>query len=118
MHDIPLSGHMGVTKTKYAVRRLVWWPTVRQDVTRDVLTCNSCQKAKVSNQQRAGFIVPLQIPNWRWSSISVDLITQLPETVNGNTCIVVFVNRLSNMVHFAAAPTNTSAMECAKIFRH
>lgn len=60
----------------------------------------------------------MDIPVRRWSSISVDLITQLPETVNGNTCIVVFVDRLSKMVHFAAAPNNTGAYECANLFRH
>ena len=27
----------------------------------------------------------------------MDLITQLPEMVNGNTCIVVFVDRLSKI---------------------
>ena len=48
----------------------------------------------------------------------MDLITQLPETVKGNTCIVVFVDRLSKLVHFAAAPTDTGAYECAKLFRH
>ena len=45
------------------------------------------------------------------------VITSLPETVNGNTCIV-FVDRLSKMVHFAAAPTYTGALECAKLLRH
>ena len=48
----------------------------------------------------------MDIPLRRWSSISVDLITQLPETVNGNNCIVVIVDRLSKMVHCPAAPTN------------
>jgi len=48
----------------------------------------------------------------------VDLITQLLEAANGNTCIVVFVDRLSKMVHFAVAPTNTGALECAKLFWH
>lgn len=112
MHDTLFSGHLGVTKTVKAVTRLFWWPTVKQDVKQYVLSCNSCQR---NNQRRSGFLVPLQIPDRRWSSISVDLITGLPETVNGNTCIV---DRLSKMVHFAAAPTNTGALECAKLLRH
>ena len=29
MHDTPLSGHLGVTKTQHAMMRLFWWPTVR-----------------------------------------------------------------------------------------
>ena len=118
LHDTPYSGHMGVTKTEKAVTRLFWWPAVRQDVKQYVLSCTSCQRNKPSNQKRSGFLVPQQIPDRRWSSISVDLITGLPETVNGNTCSVVFVDRLTKMVHFGAAPTNTGALECAKLLRH
>ena len=43
-------------------------------------------------------------------------VTQLPETDNGNTCIVVFVDRLSKMVHVAAAPTaheHMNALSCS-----
>lgn len=91
---------------------------MRKDVKRYVQTCHSCQRAKSTNQKRAGFLVPMDIPLRHWSRISVDLITQLPETVNGSTCIVVFVDRLNKMVHFAAALTKTGAFECAKLFRH
>ena len=45
----------------------------------------------------------------RWESISADLITQLLMTTSGNTTIVVFVDRLGKMVHFAAGPTAFSA---------
>ena len=61
---------------------------------------------------------PLQIPIRRWESISVDLITQLPMTTSGNTQIVVFVDRLSKMVHFAAVPTAFTAFGMARLYVH
>ena len=47
-------------------------------------------------------------------SISVDLITHLPPTKSGNTKIIVFVDGLSKMVHFAAKPTSFCAHDMAK----
>jgi hypothetical protein len=50
--------------------------------------------------------------------VSMDFITQLPITHQGNDAIVVFVDRLSKMVHFAATKILVSAEEFARIFRH
>ena len=48
----------------------------------------------------------------------MDFITQLPVTRQGIDAVVVFVDRLSKMVHFAAVKTSVSAEEFAHIFRH
>ena len=42
--------------------------------------------------------------------MSMDLITYLPCTARGYTAVIVFVDRLTNMVHFAPAEV--------EIFRH
>ncbi len=76
---------------------------------------NVSEKKNNSNQKPAGLLQPLQIPGRRWDSISVDLIVQLPPTKQGNTKIVVFVDRLSKMVHLAAVPTNFSAFDMARL---
>ena len=49
----------------------------------------------------AGLLQPLPVPEFRWQWVRVDFITDLPETKAGHTAIVVFVDRLSRMVHFA-----------------
>jgi hypothetical protein len=111
MHNCPYSGHLGITKTQKAMERLYWWKSMREDVRQHIRHCSMCQKSKNnSNQKPAGLLQPLQIPGRRWDSISVDLIVQLPPTKQGNTKIVVFVDRLSKMAHLAAVPTNFSAL--------
>ena len=55
-------------------------------------TCDFCQKNKTSNQKPAGLLQPLAIPEFRWASVSVGFITQLPETAAGHSAIVVFVD--------------------------
>ena len=44
------------------------------------------------------------------------VITQLPETAAGHTAIVVFVDRLSKMVHFAPCWNTLGAQEFAQLF--
>lgn len=54
----------------------------------------------------------------KWGSVSVDLITALPETASGNTAIVVFVDRLTKMTHLAACKTSIGTQAFAKLLRH
>ena len=119
VHNCPYSGHLGVAKTQKTIDRLYWWPGVRDAVLQHVRHCSSCQKNKNNTTQKpAGLLQPLGIPGRRWESISVDLIVQLPPTKSGNTKIVVFVDRLSKMVHLAATPTAFSAHDMAKLYIH
>ena len=46
----------------------------------------------------------------------MDLITQLPTSTDKKDAIVVFVDRLSKMSHFAAINTTIIAPELAKVF--
>ena len=115
MHEAPYKGHTGVNKTSKAVERLYWWLTVRQDVQAFVKTC---QIMKSTNQKPAGLLQPLPVPHRRWGSVSVDLITALPETKKGNTAIVVFCDRLSKMVHIASCRIQINAVEFVELFKH
>jgi hypothetical protein len=46
----------------------------------------------------------------------MDLITKLPQTTRGNDAIIVFVDKFSKMVHYAATTTTCTAVEVARIF--
>jgi len=118
MHDSPYRGHVGIKKTEKAIGLLYFWPTLAADVECYVKHCPCCQKMKSTNQKPAGLLQPLPIPTRRWGSVSMDLITSLPETRSGNTAIVAFVDRLTKMTHLAACSTNIGAEAFAKLFRH
>jgi hypothetical protein len=47
----------------------------------------------------AGLLQPLPVPTDTWMSVGMDLVTDLPVTTDGYDAIVVFVDRLSKMVH-------------------
>ena len=85
-HDIPTSGHLGSAKTLELVKRQFYWNAMDKEVKEYVTTCLQCQRDKPSNQPPIGLLQPLPIPERPWSSISMDLITQLPRTTNWIRC--------------------------------
>jgi len=60
---------------------------------------NMCQKMKNHLQQPFGPLMPNKVPNRPWEIISIDLITQLPES-NGYNTICVIVDKLTKRSHF------------------
>ena len=115
-HAPPLAGHVGTTKTSRALLRTFWWPKLRLDVGDFITKCHQCQVNKPTNQKSAGLLHPLPIPEANWDSISTDLITKLPKTNSGYDAILVWVCRLSKMVHICPTTTEVSAKGWAECF--
>jgi hypothetical protein len=75
LHDAPESGHMGVKKTKKAVKRRFFWNSMNKDIHEFVKTCRICQEYKV------------------------DFIGPLPKSSQKrNKCCLVVIDQLSNWV--------------------
>ncbi|TJX12027.1 transposase family protein, partial [Tissierella creatinini] len=51
-----------------------------------------------------------------WQSMSLDFVFGLPPDSQGNTGVVVFVDRFSKMVHLAAVPAEVTAKQTARLF--
>jgi hypothetical protein len=83
-----------------------------------VRQCDSCQRAKAFRQRSYGELHPLQMAERRWQSISMDLITDLPVTESGKVAIIVFVARLSNMVHVDAITKTCGSKEIAHTYEN
>jgi hypothetical protein len=80
-------------------------------------TCDLCQRNKTSNQQPGGLLRPLPVPTDTWQSVGMDLIiTDLPLTPEGHDSIVVFIDRLSKMVHLDPCSVTTTADQFADLF--
>jgi len=105
-HRSSLSIHPGATKMYHDLKKLFWWSGLKRDVAQFVHSCLTCQKSKVEHQKPAGLMTPLDVPEWKWDSISMDFMTSLPNTPRGNDTIWVIVNRLTKSAHFI--PINIS----------
>ena len=70
---------------------------------------------KSDNRAKAGLLTPLETPSRKWAHITTDLVIDLLES-NGFTAIVVFVDKLTKMVHLVECKKEVTAMEYAQIF--
>ncbi|CAI7798149.1 unnamed protein product [Closterium sp. NIES-54] len=116
VHATKYGGHLGVKKTRWALSDVYWWPGLGIEVQQFVTRCDTCARNKPSTQKPGGLLQPLEIPDEPWESVSMDFITDLPKTRDGHTAILVFVDRLTKMVHFVPTTTDVSAEDTAKLF--
>ena len=115
-HASAYAGHTGMSKTKELVSRHFWWPGLRADVEAHVQRCHSCQVNKASTSAPAGLLQPLEVPTEPWSDVSMDWITDLPRTARGHTSILVFVCKLTKMVHFCPTTDQATSEGWARLF--
>ncbi|MGL4847989.1 MAG: hypothetical protein ACRC28_03545, partial [Clostridium sp.] len=115
-HDSMTAGHFGEKKTMEKICYTFYWPQMTQDVENYVATCKRCRMSKHICMKSAGLLHPLDIPNRRWGSISMDFIVGLPATANNNNAILSVVDRLSKMAHFIPCSISITAKQTAQLF--
>ena len=114
-HDVPMAGHMGVTRTVDLLSRDYYWPNLAGEAKMFVQSCLACQSNKVSSQLPQGLAQPIPIPPRRWSQWTMDLIVNLPRSRNGNDGIVMVVDKSSKLLHSIPVNSNITAPELAKV---
>ena len=117
-HRSSLSIHPGATKMYHDLKKLFWWSGLKRDVAQFVYACLTCQKSKVEHQKPAGLLTPLDVPEWKWDSISMDFVTSLPNTQRGHDAIWVVVDRLTKSAHFIPINITYSVAQLAEIYIH
>ena len=79
-HDHPAAGHPGRAATYELVSYNYWWPGMRKTIARYLANYDTCARIKPGRHTTYGLLKPLQVPVVRWSSVSTDFITELPES--------------------------------------
>ena len=108
--------HPGATKMYHDLKRDWWWQGMKKDVTEFVARCLTCQKVKIEHRKPPGLLQNLEIPEWKWDSISMDFIMGLPLTSSGHNAIWVIVDRLTKSAHFLAIAAEYSLERLARIY--
>ncbi|GJP72818.1 hypothetical protein CLOP_g3574 [Closterium sp. NIES-67] len=108
-HDSNFSGHYGIDNTAKLLSRNYYWPDLPTDVQLYVTSCATCQRIKSSRLRPAGLLQPLEPPSRPWQQVTMDFVTGLPAGPSGNDAILVAVDRLTKMAHFAACKTTITA---------
>jgi hypothetical protein len=108
LHDGPLGGHLGITRTEERVRKRFYSPGIRKSVTKHIQLCKVCnQKNSPINRNTAplGHISVSQ-PFTFWA---MDYMGPLPGTGRGNKHILVVVDHFTKWCEAFATPDQKSA---------
>ncbi|KAG3078282.1 Transposon Tf2-9 polyprotein [Phytophthora idaei] len=117
-HDAPSSGHLGREKTFLSVSQAFWWTHMYKWVALYAKTYETCQRVKPARHASPP-LQSLPIPADCRKSMSLDFVFGLPANDHGNTGntgILVFVCRLSKMVHLAPVPDTVTGEQAARLF--
>ncbi|KAL0162348.1 hypothetical protein M9458_041744, partial [Cirrhinus mrigala] len=122
VHQSPGSGHPGSRRTLSLLQPRYWWSSMNRDVSRYVQSCSVCATTNTPRHLPTGKLVPLPVPQRPWSHLGVDFVTDLPNS-EGNTCVLVIVDRFSKACKFIPLPGLPTAMDTAEllfqhVFRH
>ena len=77
--------------------------------------CLECQLTKYEAKKASGFLCPLPVPHQPWVDLSLDFIVGLP-AYQGNTVILVVVDRFSKGIHLGMLPISHTAHMVASLF--
>ena len=81
-----------------------------------VTHCPKCQVNKAQRSKVGGLLHPLDIPNGKWESISMDFIVGLPTTVRDHDSVWVVVDRLTKLCKFIPTKSTIKTPELARLF--
>jgi len=115
-HQSRLSIHPGMTKMYKDLKESFWWSGTKANVADFVAQCLVCQKAKIEHQRLGGTLQPLDVPQWKWDSISMDFVTHLPRLTKGHDSVWVIVDRLTKCAHFLPMNQKWSMDKLAELY--
>jgi Integrase zinc binding domain len=73
-HATIVGGHYGVTRTVKKLKDKFFWPKMHEDVVHHLTNCESCLRNMVSTKKSQGEYQPLEIPQRRCDSVSMDQV--------------------------------------------
>ena len=114
VHDSTVYGHPGRDSTSSILRRDFYWPLQSKHVRQFLRNCDHCGRNKVWREHKHGLLRPLPVPDRFFQEISMDFMTDLPDS-QGNRYLWVIKDRLSKWVVLEAMPS-MKAEECAEKF--
>ena len=93
-----------------------FWPNMKKEVAEYLSCCLECQQVKAEHQHLAGLLHPLPILEWKWETINMDFIMELPNNFRQHHSIMVVVEKLSKAAHFIPVKSTYKAVNIADIF--
>jgi hypothetical protein len=104
-----------VQKTVAVLQKHFYWPKLRQDVSKYIRSSTNCAIAKPTIKKK-GLYTPLPTPEKPWESISMDYMSGLSSTKEGNDCVFVVIDHFLKMYILTSCKKNITMEDTPKIF--
>ena len=99
-HDLGHFGREGIYKK--LVAKSLWWPLMRKDIEEELRSCDDCLKTTIVKRgSHPAQFVHSMIP---WDHVQIDTATNLPESIDGKTVLLVVIDVCSGFVVLQALP--------------
>jgi len=105
-HCTPYTAHLRTTKMYQDLQSNFWWEGMKNDIAKFAQRCQICQQVKAEHKKPSGLLMPLQVPEWKWSHVIIDFVTGLLRSPQGYNAIWVIVDRLTKSAHFLPIRVN------------
>jgi RNase H-like domain found in reverse transcriptase/Reverse transcriptase (RNA-dependent DNA polymerase)/Integrase zinc binding domain len=89
LYDSSIGGHAGIQGTYQRVKKIFYWPGLKESVIQLVQQCNTCQLNKGKNVANPGLLQPLFIPDGPWLMILMDFICGLSKSEDKDVILVI-----------------------------
>ena len=90
-HDSTTAGHPGTLRTRQAIEKDFWWPTLKTDVQDYVKGCAICQSTKPRTTQPKPPLHPITPENYQtpFGTIALDFITKASKMQDYDTILTI-----------------------------
>lgn len=98
-HDTPMSGHLGVTKTRQKIWSDFVWPGICGDIRRYCASCDVCQRTSPRGKVRKLPLGKMPIIHTPFDRVAVDIIGPIiPSSERGHRYIITMVDYATRYV--------------------
>ena len=119
-HDVPITGHVGITRTKNPLFQRYYWPGVFTDTANYCRSCEVCQKSNFKCPTKAKMI-PMPLIEQPFQQIAMDIVGPLPRTQGENRFILTicdYSTRYPEAFALLSVDAPRVAKELIKLFFH
>jgi hypothetical protein len=88
-------GHPGIVRMKRKVRETYWWPTLNQDIERQVKYCQPCQASGKSAKSETIPEITIPRPDGAWKKLAIDIAGPYYTAPNSQRFIVAIIDYFS-----------------------
>ena len=103
MHSGPSGGHFSQDKLLAQLQLRYYWPTMSQDVAEFCRVCDRCSERNPPIPQPRASMGELRATE-PWEMVSIDFMTDLPTTQNGNKHILVCCDHFTRWIEVFPLP--------------